>query len=234
MRFGLCTYESKNNVIAFNMAQIERALKESAGKVDCVIFGEAFLQGFDSLSWDIEKDRKVAVSTDSAEFKKLKELTIQYKSAIAFGYIESAGEDIYSSCAVIDNGELLHNYRRISVGWRERNVDKHYKEGMETAEFKLRGELLNIALCGDMWDYPEKFKTDGILIWPVYCNYEVEDWKTEEVEYAEQSKLAAKRVLLVNPMSKDPDSHGGAFFFEEGKIKAKAPYDEETILIVEI
>ena len=78
MRFGLCTYESKNNDIAFNMAQIERALKESAGKADCVIFGEAFLQGFDSLSWDIEKDRKVAVSTDSAEFKKLKELTIQH------------------------------------------------------------------------------------------------------------------------------------------------------------
>lgn len=234
MRFGLCTYESKNNDIAFNMAQIGRALKESAGKADCVIFGEAFLQGFDSLSWDIEKDRKVAVSTDSAEFKKLKELTIQYKSAIVFGYIESADEDFYSSCAVIDNGELLHNYRRISVGWRERNVDKHYKEGMETAEFKLRGELLNIALCGDMWDYPEKFKTDGILIWPVYCNYEVEDWKTEEVEYALQSKLAAKRVLLVNPMSKDPDSHGGAFFFEDGKISAKAEYDKETVLIVEI
>lgn len=234
MRFGLCTYESKNNDIAFNMAQIERALKESAGKADCVIFGEAFLQGFDSLSWNVEADRKTAISTDSAEFIKLKELTIMYKSAIIFGYIESAGDDIYSSCAVIDNGELLHNYRRISVGWRERNVDKQYKEGTEATEFKLRGELLNIALCGDMWDYPEKFKTDGILIWPVYCNYEVEDWKTEEIEYAEQSKLAAKRVLLVNPMSKDPDSHGGAFFFEEGKIKAKAPYDEETILIVEI
>ncbi len=234
MRFGLCTYESKNNDIVFNMAQIEKAMKESTGKVDCVIFGEAFLQGFDSLSWNVEADRKTAISTDSAEFNKFKELTIMYKSAIIFGYIESAGDDIYSSCAVIDNGELLHNYRRISVGWKEPNVDKRYKEGTETTEFKLRGELLNIALCGDMWDYPEKFKTDGILIWPVYCNYEVEDWKTEEVEYALQSKLAANKALLVNPMSKNPDSHGGAFYFEEGKIKTKASYDEETVLIVEI
>ena len=49
--------------IAFNISQIEKALSAAQGRVDLLCFGEAFLQGFDSLSWDYETD-KLAYGTE--------------------------------------------------------------------------------------------------------------------------------------------------------------------------
>ena len=50
---------------------------------------------------------------------------------------------------------------------------------------------------------------------------------------AKQARLAARKTLMVNPITRDPVSHGGAFCFENGKIVEKLAYDTEDILIVE-
>ena len=90
------------------------------------------------------------------------------------------------------------------------------------------------ALCGDMWDYPERFRTEHLLIWPVYCDYTTEEWEDSALdEYAEQALLAAKDTLLINPLDNDPVNHGGAFRFRDGKVTDKIPFDEERILIVD-
>ena len=62
MRIGLASYQSKNRDTLFNMNQIEKVMKDYQGKVDLVCFGEAFLQGFDSLSWKYDIDKDIAVS----------------------------------------------------------------------------------------------------------------------------------------------------------------------------
>ena len=59
----------------------------------------------------------------------------------------AVGETLYSSCAVVIGGELKHNYRRISRGWKEFNrTDAHYREGVETLEFAYHGQKLMLAL----------------------------------------------------------------------------------------
>ena len=45
---------------------------------------------------------------------------------------------------------------------------------------------------------------------------------------------AAKDVLMINPLDRDPANHGGAFHFHDGQIAARHPFDEEGILIVNI
>lgn len=85
-----------------------------------------------------------------------------------------------------------------------------------------------------MWDFPTKFKTNGILIWPVYVDFTLEEWQVYEPEYAEQAFLAANRTLMINSISKKPKSHGGAFVFASGKTENKLPYDFEDIMIVEV
>ena len=52
MKIGLVSYRCENRNIAFNMKQIENAMRRSQGKADLVCFDEAFLQGFDALCWD--------------------------------------------------------------------------------------------------------------------------------------------------------------------------------------
>ena len=44
MRFGLASYEFRNNDISFNLSQIEKAIKEAKEKdVQLLCFGETFL-----------------------------------------------------------------------------------------------------------------------------------------------------------------------------------------------
>ena len=240
MKLALASYEFKNGDIAFNLSQLKRGIASLRGKADLVCFGETFLQGFDALCWDFEKDKKTAIKQDSELMKKICELTTLYGIDLVFGYIEKAGEsaeELYSSCAVIQNGKIIHNYRRVSKGWKQFDItDYHYKEGNEIKPFLYRGREFLIAICGDLWDFPERFKDDCPIIWGVFVNYEGE-YKEFLEEYTEQSSKVAHDVFMINSLSDKPESHdihGGAFHFCKGKIKAQTKNDAEDMLIVQI
>lgn len=236
MRIGLVSYRSKNRDISFNLQQIEKAMRHAEGKADLICFGEAFLQGFDSLSWDYDTDKSLAVELSSETIGQLRDWTVRYGVSLLTGYIEKVQEKLYSSCVVITDGRIVHNYRRISKGWKEYSItDGHYCEGTETEPFYLNGKEICIALCGDLWDFPEKFRTGGLLIWPVYVNITPEEWNSGTLdEYAAQAALAAKDVLMVNPLDSEPVNHGGSFHFRDGQVVTRLPFDKEDILIVNI
>ena len=236
MRIGLAAYRCENRNTAFNMSQIRRAMERAEGKADLLCFGEAFLQGFDALCWDYAADRETALALDSAEIGELRSLTLRHGLSLAAGYIERDGDSLYSSCAVLSEGRVVRNYRRVSRGWKEyERTDEHYREGSETDPFRLHGREMKIALCGDLWDFPERFRTDGVLLWPVYVNYTAEEWEQGALdEYAAQAATAAGDVLMVNPIDRDPVNHGGAFHFRGGRIAARLPFDREDILFAEV
>lgn len=232
MKFALAAYESRDNDVAYNIRQIEKACIRS-GDAEVICFGEAFLQGFCAVTSCYEEDINIAISANGATMGRVKQLTTQYGKALMLGYIEKDGCDIYSSYAVIDNGEIVHNYRRITKNWKEyTKTNQYYKEGSNSGPFLFRGMELNIALCGDMWISPERFRTNGILIWPVYVNFALDD--SEAGEYAKQSAIASDNVLLVNSLSANPLSRGGAFHFVKGMVDAKIPLDYEDILQIDI
>ena len=199
MRIGLVSYRCKNRNISFNLSQIERAMKLSEGKADLLCFGEAFLQGFDALSWNYDTDQSIALALSSEAIIQLCDWTVRYGISLITGYIEKAQERLYSSCVVLSDGKIVHNYRRISKGWKEfTKTDEHYCEGTETGAFRLNGKDMTIALCGDLWDFPERFRTEGLLIWPVYVDYPLEEWNSGTVdEYASQAALAASDAAPV-------------------------------------
>lgn len=235
MKIGLASYKFINNDLAFNFSQIEKAMKSAQGKANLLCFGETFLQGFDALSWNYDIDKYIAISCDSDIMRRLCDMTVYYGIDLLFGYIEKDNDSIYSSCAVIEKGKLVHNYRRISKGWKEFNLtDEHYKEGTYTCEFVYRRQHFIIALCGDMWDFPGRFKTNHILLWPIYVNFSLDEWSRYEIEYAEQARLAANQTLVINSISENPKSYGGAFYFVDGKIEKRTIYGIEEILVVEV
>lgn len=235
MKLGLAAYRFSNKDIAFNLTQIEKAMKESQGRVDLLCFGETFLQGFDSLTWEYETDKGMAITQDSPVMQKLCRLTVQYGTDLLLGYVERDGEFLYSSCVVVEQGKIIHNYRRISKNWKEYDkTDRHYCEGTTTDELWYHGKKIMIALCGDLWVYPERFKTEELLIWPVYVNFDLEEWNTYEQEYADQALLACEKTVMINSITDDPVSHGNAFYFHNGKVEQKLGYDTEAVLMVEV
>lgn len=238
MIIGLAQYRFINGDIEFNLSQIKKAMESFSGKADLLCFGESFLQGFDAFSGTYEDDKNHAVTIESPEIKRIADWSKAYKTAVMFGYFEKEGDVLYSSCAVVSDGKVIHNYRRTSPSWKEKTwPEAHYREGRERRPFVLNDRAFGIALCGDLWDRDwEKFKTDAVLLWPVYVSFDLEAWATEEKEYALQASQVAKEVLMINSLSESPDpvSHGGAFYFREGETEAKLPFDTEDVLLVEI
>lgn len=234
MVIGLACYEFINNDVKFNISQIEKALQH-APKVDLLCFGEAFLQGFDAFCWRYDTDKTIAVSWQSAEIQQIEQLSKRYATDIAFGYLEKDGDKLFSSYAVVIDGKLAHNYRRISIGWKEyTQTDEHYVEGNSVLTFNYKGRSLTVALCGDVWEFPQKFQNEDILIWPVYVNFSLQEWITEEHDYAKQAQLVCNNVLMVNSLSNNPPCHGGCFYFSNGTTKQKLPFNTQDVLIVKV
>lgn len=226
-----------NRDIPHNLSQMERFMREAAEKgAQLVCFGEAFLQGFDCLDWNYETDQNMAIVIGGETFAHIRRLSKEIGIDVLFGFIEREGKTFYSSAALIAGGHLHQLYRRISQGWKEYwRTDNHYREGSIVSVFTYRGKRFAIALCGDLWEYPERFSLgEDVLLWPVYINYTQQEWNSgESEEYASQAQLACKTTLMVNTIA-DGDAYGGAFLFEEGKIAASLPMNKEGLLFIEI
>lgn len=212
-------------------------MKEAkAAGADIVCFGEAFLQGFNALSWCYEEDKAIAVSMASPELARIRALTTQIGIDALFGYNELDGDHIYSSCALVAGGTVLHNYRRISRGWKEYwKTDEHYREGTGAAVFDYRGKKCAIGLCGDLWDYPDRFSLgEDILFWPVYVCWTKEEWENGgRDDYAHQAGLCCERTLYINSLC-DGDAFGGALCFLGGTVQAELPIFSEGLLYIEV
>ncbi len=236
MIVGLASYRFINGDLPFNLAQIAHALAQASGHADMICFGEAFLQGFSAMNWDYAHDRKVAITRDDPLIADLCALTLRYGVDLALGYLERDGEALYSSYTVIEQGAVLHNYRRISQGWKEYwHTDDRYREGDDTPDFCYRGHTFRAALCGDLWEFPERFKTDGVLLWPVCCNFTKEEWqREEEAAYAAQAAIAARHVLFVDGLETGEPGVRAAYDFKDGKVNAGGVMDEDGILYVEV
>ena len=237
MKIALASARIVDRKINDNLLQMERWMKEAkANGADLVCFGEAFLQGFNALSWQYEEDRKIALAASSQEFAQIKALTQTIGIDVLFGYNELEEDTIYSSCAVVANGEIIHNYRRISRGWKEYSkTDEHYQEGSCVEVFDYRGRKCVIALCGDLWDYPERFALgQDLLFWPVYVCWTKEEWENGgKLEYAEQAKLCCENTLYINSLC-DGDAFGGAAHFSGGSIQRELPILNEGLLYVTV
>ncbi len=236
MRAALASCLFRNGDVAHNLERAARFIRRAAeGGAELVVFGESFLQGFDALSWNWERDRWIGLPRDSAPLAELGRLSAHTGADVLMGYIERDGESLYSSAALFSGGRILRNYRRVSPGWRVvSRTDRHYREGADTGAFLYRGRLCRVALCGDLWVCPERFAPCDLLLWPVYVDFTAEEWPRELPSYALQAYGAAPRALMVNSLSRDPDSLGGAYLFSEGRIAARLPLGEEGLLFAEI
>lgn len=244
MKCALASVGFINGDIEYNKAVLANTLGKCAGKADAVLFGEAFLQGFDSLNFTVEHDTAVAVSREDRIMHELCRLAKEHTIAVSFGFLEQDCGTFFSSQITIDQtGRILDLYRRVSPGWKEPSAGKEYREGSGFHTFDFLGKRVAIGLCGDLW-YEKNIaclndlKPD-IVWWPVYTDYSVSEWnRAAKLEYAEQAGKLSVPVLYVNSVCLERTNareaaRGGAALFENGIIKVELPAGREGILIVE-
>ncbi|WP_459129744.1 carbon-nitrogen hydrolase family protein [Guggenheimella bovis] len=242
MKIGLCSLAFKTHETKKNLETMLSTLEAYRGKVDLLLFGESFLQGFEALSFHYKTDREVAVSVEGPEIEVLKKKCKETGVALSFGFIERE-EYLYSSQLTIGpDGEILDLFRRVSVGWKESIADEHYKEGEGFHLFTYLEKTFAVGLCGDFWfdhnvEAVRALQPDYVL-WPVYTDFSSHEWnKTMKYEYLEQAKKIGERVLYVNSVCYDNDgperAKGGACYFHAGTILSEHPSGTEGVLVVE-
>lgn len=247
MKIALASSRVITMDIQYNLSSILQTIKQLRGKADIVMFGESSLQGFDCLTWKYEIDRRIAVSQSDLIIIQICNAAKQNQIAVSFGYIERADDSLFSSQIVIDNkGTVIHNFRRVSIGWKEYwHTDKHYCEGDHFESFAYSGKTFAIGLCGDLWTEgrPEEMKAlnADIILWPVWCDFSAEMWNERiKYEYAQQAALCGDHVLFVNPFCADTNTDvmdaasGGAVYFKMGLIAEEMPAGKSDVMIAEI
>lgn len=246
MRIALAAQPVIDRDVPHNLQVILDTVCNLQGQADLIVFGEAVLQGFDAFSWQYEQDQAMAVTIDGPIIYRLRAAAAQAEVALSFGYLEKSGDRLYSSQLFIGrNGTIVQNYHRVSPGWKEPCADWHYVQGQSFLPFSYLGKCLVMGLCGDLWTpgRPEELQAlaPDILLWPVWCDYDPEDWNAGiKLEYARQAALCGRNVLLVNPVCKTPSPEGtplaagGAAWFRDGVIVKELPAGEAGVLLLEL
>lgn len=136
MRIALAALGFVNKDINHNKMVMIDTLNNLKNKVDIVLFGEAFLQGFDSLSFDYEKDKYIPLSIYSDVIREIIETAKNNQIAVSFGFIEKEDNKVYSSQLTIDSeGNIVNLYRRVSKGWKETYATEEYCEGSSFSSY---------------------------------------------------------------------------------------------------
>ncbi|SFQ44190.1 N-carbamoylputrescine amidase [Lachnospiraceae bacterium XBB1006] len=244
MRVALAAVGFKNGDMDYNRNRMTELMQEYGGRAEMIVFGETFLQGFDSLSFSYEQDKTIGITLEDATIAEICKAAKANRIAVSFGFVEREGEALFSSQVTIGaDGTILDRFRRVSDGWKIPEADEHYREGDGFHDFSYLGEKFAVGLCGDLW-HDENVKQmkrlqADVVLWPVYTDFNYQEWnETIKQEYAEQAAGFGRKVLYVNSVclerNGDEIARGGAAFFAEGKIKQEVPAGEEAVLLCEI
>lgn len=243
MLITLASAVSATGQILRNLKQIEKILSEHPDQ-DFVLFGEAFIQGFNSLNFDSDQDRQFALDHDCEILQRLQSLAKTYNSGLGVGYLRFHNEVWTSNYLVISKqGEILLDYARMSPGWKLPEADPLvYHEGKQSGIFSYQGKQIGVLLCGEGWtnDVVSALKTQrpDFVFWPVYVCFSLPQWLQEQVEaYAVQAKNFARHVFLINNLD-EPDtaypSLGGAFYYRNGQIHDQLALNKEGCLTLQL
>ncbi|MCK8059911.1 MULTISPECIES: nitrilase-related carbon-nitrogen hydrolase [unclassified Fusibacter] len=238
LKIGLVAATFIDGDIDHQIKEIKYYVKNN-NHLDMLFFGESYIQGFEGLTWDYEKDLDIAISLDSPLMADLKNFAKDQATGISFGFIEREGNELYSSNVVIDSkGKIINLFRRVSEGWKEPIATDMYKEGKELNTFEFGGKTFTTLICGDLFhqenlDAVQKVKAD-YLLWPLYIDYSVKDWQESvSAEYAEQAGKTGQKVLMINSFSVDENrAHGGCYVYNKGKIEQELSLGNVGVLEV--
>lgn len=228
MIVSLAASLSLDNDLEANRDSMKKMLAEAAAEgSQLVLFGEAYLHGFEALSFNYEHDiKKVALGLNSPEITKTRQLAIKYETAMGFGFFENDHGGIYCTYLIVDEeGEPLVKYQRVSRGWREPEANAEYRMGTNFPIFEYGGKKFGVMVCGDFWEDELLDQIVAIdpevdaFIWPVHCDYLVEEW-SEKVhdEYRQRSQILAKPIFFINNVRQNIEgAKGGAYIWQQGK-----------------
>jgi predicted amidohydrolase len=136
----------------FNLSQMLAAMRETAAATaDLVVFPECALTGYCFESR--EEALPLAQSCQGIAVEAFTELCHEQDQYVVFGFLESLGDKLYNSCALVGPQGLVGVYRKVHLPYL--GVDRFVDPGTEGWRvFEINGLRVGIHICYD-GSFPE-------------------------------------------------------------------------------
>lgn len=147
-KVALAQIKPKLGCIADNLAVIEKqAAKAIRDKADLIVFPELALTGY--FLKDLVPD--VALTLDSPEIARLRELSVDI--AIAIGFVEATADyRFFNSALFLDKGEIVHIHRKVYLPTYGLFDEQRYlAKGDRFRAFDTRFGRFGMLICEDLW-----------------------------------------------------------------------------------
>jgi predicted amidohydrolase len=132
----------------------------SSTEADIIIFPELATTGYFFL--DKKETTSLAETKQGRTFSSLQNLSTKMNKIIVCGFIESSGEKIYNSAAIVfPDYELSEIYRKTHLFYKERFCFDPGDTGFFVINDKSRDLNLGTMICYD-WRFPEAARTLGL------------------------------------------------------------------------
>jgi NAD+ synthase (glutamine-hydrolysing) len=153
-----------NNTAKVALAQIDLAVGDVAGNTARII--EYALRARDEMQADLIVFPELSVCGYPPEDllfhaglrKRTEQAVTEIREsvrgiAILIGFPEYVEDDIYNSCAVFSDGEILCSYRKqLLPNYRVFDEERYFTAGKDAAVFRLNGIGIGLAICEDVWN----------------------------------------------------------------------------------
>lgn len=241
MRIAALSLEFENKNINKNADTIKQSVIQYSGMNDLVIFPEAFLQGYDGISFNFEKDKKIAVSLNDEIIHDFRRTCKEYNTGLVFSYYELFNEKIYLSSIFIDkNGNILYNYRSNDSSYKYKDITENYGLGGQIRTVNFMDKKFIMLIGEEIFKYEIKnkirsLKYDIILI----LSYTQLDsymwWEYKEKLLCELYSLEGSKIWISghNYETYIPAS-GTVLFVKEDKLEDEIEFCKEGSLIAHI
>lgn len=155
--------------------------------------------------------------------------------AVLIGFPEYVGDDIYNSCAVFQDGELLCGYRKqLLPNYRVFDEERYFAKGKDAGVFRMNGIAIGLTICEDVWQ-PGPFAAARAA--GAECIVAINGSPYEIDSQSQRERVARARVtetripvLYVNMVGGQDELvfDGGTFVMDaDGEITSRVvPFDE--------
>jgi len=152
-----------NHMVKIALAQIDLAVGDIAGntskiieyakrardelRADLVVFPELSICGYPPEDLLFHAGLRIRTEQAVADIRE----SVR-GIAVLIGFPEYVDDDIFNSCAVYSDGELLCGYRKkLLPNYRVFDEERYFTAGKEAAVFRLNGIGIGLTICEDIW-----------------------------------------------------------------------------------
>jgi (R)-amidase len=147
-RIRLYQATCRDGDLKFNTQRALRAIGESAGKTDLLVFPETFLQGFPTVANIAE----LAITVSGDVISSLRNAARQAGISVVIGLAEADGQRFFNTALLIDeSGEIRLKYRKCHLYLSDRGV---FEPGDDFPVCEWHGMRVGMLICFDI-EFPE-------------------------------------------------------------------------------